>query len=81
VKFRPAALRQRVKTDVHAPAQFRAETVRNLDARYKTFNIPSIAKLYLKPNQRVHPLFLDGRGLGEGDGYEVPRLRGLFPAR
>jgi putative endopeptidase len=52
-KIRPAALRQRVKTDVHAPAQFRAETVRNLDAWYKAFNIPPTAKLYLKPDQRV----------------------------
>jgi putative endopeptidase len=46
-------LRQRVKTDVHAPPQFRAETVRNLDAWYKDFNIPPTAKLYLKPDQRV----------------------------
>ncbi|HEX7341845.1 MAG TPA: M13 family metallopeptidase [Rhodanobacteraceae bacterium] len=52
-KMRPAALRQRVKTDVHAPGQFRAETVRNLDAWYKAFNIQPTAKLYLKPDQRV----------------------------
>ncbi|HET7301012.1 MAG TPA: M13 family metallopeptidase [Oleiagrimonas sp.] len=52
-KMRDAALRQRVKTDVHAPGQFRAETVRNLDAWYKAFNIQPDAKLYLKPDQRV----------------------------
>jgi putative endopeptidase len=52
-KIRPAALRERVKTDVHAPGRFRAETVRNLDAWYKAFDIPSSAKLYLKPDQRV----------------------------
>lgn len=52
-KMRPAALRQRLKTDVHAPPQFRAETVRNLDAWYKAFDIPPTAKLYLKPDQRV----------------------------
>jgi predicted metalloendopeptidase len=27
--------------------------VRNLDARYKAFNIPPTAKLYLNLNQRV----------------------------
>ena len=52
-KMRDAALRQRVKTDVHAPGQFRAETVRNLDAWYKAFDIQPEAKLYLKPDQRV----------------------------
>ncbi|HET6586618.1 MAG TPA: M13 family metallopeptidase, partial [Oleiagrimonas sp.] len=52
-KMRDAALRQRVKTDVHAPGRFRAETVRNLDAWYKAFNIQPDAKLYLKPEQRV----------------------------
>jgi putative endopeptidase len=48
-------LRQRVKTDVHTPAQFRAETVRNLDARYKAFDIPPTAKLYLKPRPARPP--------------------------
>ncbi len=52
-KMRPEALRQRVKTDVHAPGQFRAQTVRNLDAWYKAFDIPENAKLYLDPDQRV----------------------------
>jgi putative endopeptidase len=52
-KIRDAALRQRLATDVHAPGQFRAETVRNLDPWYQAFNIPPDAKLYLKPDQRV----------------------------
>ncbi|MBN8736836.1 MAG: M13 family metallopeptidase [Xanthomonadales bacterium] len=52
-KIRDAALRQRLATDVHAPAQFRAETVRNLDPWYQAFNVQPDAKLYLKPDQRV----------------------------
>ncbi|HEX7369608.1 MAG TPA: M13 family metallopeptidase [Rhodanobacteraceae bacterium] len=52
-KIRDAALRQRLATDVHAPAQFRAETVRNLDPWYQAFNVQPNAKLYLKPDQRV----------------------------
>lgn len=52
-KMRPETLRQRVKTGVHAPGQFRAETVRNLDAWYKAFDIQPDAKLYLDPDQRV----------------------------
>lgn len=52
-KVRPATLRQEIKTDVHAPGKFRAETVRNLDAWYKAFDVPPGAKLYLKPDQRV----------------------------
>ncbi len=52
-KMREAALRQRINTDVHAPPQFRAETVRNLDAWYKAFDVTPGEKLYLKPDQRV----------------------------
>jgi putative endopeptidase len=52
-KMRDAALRQRVKTDVHAPPQFRAETVRNMDAWYQAFDVQPDAKLYLQPDQRV----------------------------
>jgi putative endopeptidase len=52
-KMREAALRQRVNTDVHAPAQFRAQTVRNLDAWYKAYDVKPGQKLYLKPDQRV----------------------------
>jgi putative endopeptidase len=52
-KIRDAALRQRLSTDVHAPAQFRALTVRNLDAWYPAFDVKPGQKLYLKPDQRV----------------------------
>lgn len=52
-KIRDAALRQRLATDVHAPAQFRAETVRNLDPWYQAFDVRSGQKLYLAPDQRV----------------------------
>lgn len=52
-KIRDAALRQRLATDVHAPARFRAETVRNLDPWYQAFNVQPDEKLYLKPDQRV----------------------------
>jgi putative endopeptidase len=52
-KMRDAALRQEVIANEHAPAQFRAETVRNLDPWYQAFNVQPDAKLYLKPDQRV----------------------------
>ena len=38
-KFREATLRARIETDGHAPAKYRAETVRNLDAWYDAFGI------------------------------------------
>ena len=52
-KIRDAALRQRLATDVHAPANFRALTVRNLDAWYPAFEVTSDEKLYLAPQDRV----------------------------
>jgi putative endopeptidase len=52
-KMRDAALRQRIATDVHAPAHFRAQTVRNIDAWYAAFDVTSGEKLYLAPDQRV----------------------------
>ncbi|HET6433197.1 M13 family metallopeptidase [Dyella sp.] len=52
-KARDAAVRQRINTDVHAPAPFRAETVRNMDDWYKAFEVKPDAKLYLDPQQRV----------------------------
>jgi predicted metalloendopeptidase len=42
-----------VVTNEHAPGQFRAETVRNLDPWYQAFDIQPDARLYLKPDQRV----------------------------
>ena len=50
---RPAALRQALVTDGHAPAQYRALTVRNLDAWYAAFQIKPGDPLYLTPEQRV----------------------------
>lgn len=52
-KIRDAALRQRLATDVHAPANFRAETVRNIDGWYDAFNVKPDEKLYLAPDDRV----------------------------
>ena len=50
---RPAALRQQVLTDPHAPGEFRALTVRNEDGWYKAFDIKPTNKLYLAPDARV----------------------------
>jgi putative endopeptidase len=52
-KFRDAALRQQVKTDGHAPAEYRGDTVRNLDAWYPAFAVKPGQKLYLAPKDRV----------------------------
>jgi len=52
-KYRDAALRNAVLTDVHAPGRFRAQTVRNLDAWYPAFEVKPSQQLYLAPEQRV----------------------------
>lgn len=52
--MRPAALRKRVLTDPHAPAQYRALTVRNNNAWYAAFGIKPGDKLYLAPKERIH---------------------------
>jgi predicted metalloendopeptidase len=52
-KIREAALRQRLVTDGHAPAEYRADTVRNLDAWYEAFAVKPGGKLYLAPAERV----------------------------
>jgi endothelin-converting enzyme/putative endopeptidase len=52
-KTRDAALRQQVMTDPHAPAEFRAATIRNVDAWYAAFNVQPGEKLYLAPPERV----------------------------
>ena len=51
--MRPEALRQRLVNDGHAPAQYRALTVRNLDAWYAAFPVKASDKLYLAPDKRV----------------------------
>jgi putative endopeptidase len=52
-KRREAALRQQVLTDSHAPAQYRAATVRNIDAWYSALMVQPGQKLYLAPPERV----------------------------
>jgi putative endopeptidase len=52
-KTREAALRQQVMTDGHAPSEFRADTVRNIDAWYAAFDVQPGQKLYLAPPDRV----------------------------
>jgi len=52
-KMRPETLRVIVMTDGHSPDQYRADTVRNLDAWYTAFNVQPGKKLYLAPEDRV----------------------------
>jgi endothelin-converting enzyme/putative endopeptidase len=52
-KARDAALRQEVMTDSHSPDEFRAATVRNIDAWYPAFSVQPGDKLYLAPPDRV----------------------------
>ncbi len=52
-KFREPLLRQLVLTDGHALSEYRADTVRNLDAWYAAFAVASGARLYLAPPDRV----------------------------
>lgn len=52
-KVREAALRQEVMTDPHAPDEYRAATVRNIDSWYPAFDVQPGQKLYLAPPDRV----------------------------
>jgi putative endopeptidase len=52
-KSRDAALRQQVMTDPHSPAEYRADTVRNIDAWYSSFGVKPGETLYLAPADRV----------------------------
>jgi len=52
-KERAAALRQQVMTDPHAPAEYRADTVRNIDGWYDAFSVKPGEKLYLAAPDRV----------------------------
>jgi predicted metalloendopeptidase len=52
-KTRDAALRNIVLTDGHAPDQYRALTVRNLDSWYAAFSVLPGQVLYLDPAMRV----------------------------
>lgn len=52
-KVREAALRQEVMTDSHSPGEYRAATVRNIDAWYSAFDVKPGEQLYLAPGERV----------------------------
>lgn len=52
-KMREPLLRQLIITDGHAPAQYRAVIVRNLDAWYTAFGAKPGQALYLAPKDRV----------------------------
>ena len=53
-KPRERALRALIARDEHAPAKWRVETVRNLDAWYPAFQVTPGQALYLPPGKRVH---------------------------
>jgi len=52
-KLREASMRQQLITDGHAPGQYRALTVRNVDAWYAAFGVKPEQALYLAPAARV----------------------------
>ena len=54
-RFREGALRARVLSDPHSPAEFRAiGATRNLDPWYDAFHVTADQKYYLTPENRVH---------------------------
>jgi predicted metalloendopeptidase len=52
-KFREPALRAQLIGDGHAPDEYRADTVRNLDIWYDAFDVKPGQALYLSPGDRV----------------------------
>jgi putative endopeptidase len=52
-KDREPTLRKRVLADGHAPDEYRASTVRNVDGWYKAFDVQPGQPLYLAPAARV----------------------------
>jgi predicted metalloendopeptidase len=52
-KFREPLLRQIITTDGHAPDEYRADTVRNLDGWYAAFMVRPGQRLHLEPADRV----------------------------
>jgi predicted metalloendopeptidase len=52
-KVREPALRNQLLTDGHAPGEYRALTVRNLDPWYSAFGVKPGETLYLEPGERV----------------------------
>jgi predicted metalloendopeptidase len=53
-KTRDEQLRKLIATDGHAPEQYRAVTVRNLDAWYPALSVTAQQRLYLAPQDRAH---------------------------
>jgi len=53
LKIREPALRQQIVQDGHAPDEYRADTVRNLDPWYAAFDVKPGEVLYLDPKDRV----------------------------
>ena len=52
-KTREPAERNQILSDGHAPARYRASTVRNIDAWYRAFDVKPGEGLYLAPADRV----------------------------
>jgi len=52
-KVRDAQQRKWIATNAHAPEQYRADTVRNLDSWYAAFGAAPGQKLFLSPAERV----------------------------
>ncbi len=52
-KIRDGALRTQVASNDHAPEEYRADAVRNLDAWYEAFDVRPGQRLYLMPSARV----------------------------
>jgi predicted metalloendopeptidase len=48
-----AALRRQITTDTHSPGEYRSDTVRNVQAWYKAYEVAPTDKLFLKPEDRV----------------------------
>ncbi|MFY0522703.1 M13-type metalloendopeptidase [Archangium gephyra] len=52
-KYREPYLRRVLMTDGHSPGEYRASTVRNIDAWYQAFGATPGQTLFLTPEQRV----------------------------
>ena len=54
IKNRDETMRVRLKTDPHSPEMFRVNgPVYNMEAFYKAFNVPTTAKMYIAPENRL----------------------------
>ena len=52
------AFRRQIATDSHPPGEYRSDTVRNVEAWYKAYDVVPGDKLYLKPEDRVRDLVM-----------------------